>query len=103
MSHPSPLHLHSTPPGSEPSSSDSDSEHSDIFHNNDNNMSTTTALVDMKAGFPEDFSVWKKQRCQAMDPHNEHILQYVQDSVHQQTNEAHSSQQDEQRMRYRLL
>ena len=57
-SHPSPLHLHSTPPsppGSEPSSSVSDSEHSDIFLDDDDNMSTTTALVDVKAGLPEDF------------------------------------------------
>jgi len=53
MSHPSLLHPHSTPPGSEPSSSNSDL-HSDIFHDDD--MSTTTALVDVKAGLPEDFS-----------------------------------------------
>jgi len=55
MSHPSLLHPHSTPPGSEPSSSNSDL-HSDIFHNDGDNMSTTTPLVDIKAGLPEDFS-----------------------------------------------
>jgi len=57
---PSPLHPHSTlpgPPGSDPSSSDSDSEHTDIFIDNDDDMSTTTALVDVKAGLPEDFSI----------------------------------------------
>jgi len=31
------------------------SEHLDIFLNDDNDMSTTTALVDVKAGLPEDF------------------------------------------------
>ena len=56
---PSPLHPHSTPPGppgSDPLSSDSDSEHLDIFHDEDDDMSTTTALVDIKAGLPKDFS-----------------------------------------------
>ena len=56
---PSLLHPHSTPPGppdSDPSDSDSDSDHSDIFHDEDDDMSTTTALIDVKAGFPENFS-----------------------------------------------
>jgi len=56
---PSPLHLHSTPPGPpdpDPSNSDNGSEHSDIFLDKDNDMSTTTALVNIKAGLPEDFS-----------------------------------------------
>jgi len=45
------------PPGPNPSDSDHGSEHSDIFLDDDNdNMSTTTALVDVKAGLPEDFS-----------------------------------------------
>ena len=101
-SHPSLLHSHSTPPGSDPSSSDSDFEHTDIFHDdNDDDMSTTTALVDVKAGLPEDFS--GEWRCQAMNPRDEPILQYVQNPVHQQTDEAHSSQQDEQRMERWLL
>ena len=61
ISLPSPLHPHSTPPGppdpgSSDSSSDSDSEHNNIFLDEDDNMSTTTALVDVKAGLPEDFS-----------------------------------------------
>jgi len=56
---PSPLHPHSTPsgpPDPDPSDSDNESDQSDIFHDEDEDMSTTTALVDVKAGLPEDFS-----------------------------------------------
>jgi len=64
-SHPSPLQPHPTPPGPpglDPSGSDSDSDHSDIFHDEDDDMSTTTALIDVKAGLPEDFSRWSEDR-----------------------------------------
>jgi len=45
------------PPDLETSDSDHGSDHSDIFLDDDNDdMSTTTALVDVKAGLPEDFS-----------------------------------------------
>jgi len=45
------------PPDSDPSDSDHGSDHSDIFlDDNNDDMSTTTALVDVKAGLPEDFS-----------------------------------------------
>jgi len=45
------------PPDPDPSDSDHGSDHSDIFLDDDNDgMSTTTALVDIKAGLPEDFS-----------------------------------------------
>jgi len=45
------------PPDPDPSDSDHGSDHSDIFLDDDNDdMSTSTALVDIKAGLPEDFS-----------------------------------------------
>jgi len=44
------------PPNPNPSDSDHGLDHSDIFLDNDDDMSTTTALVDVKAGLPEDFS-----------------------------------------------
>jgi len=45
------------PPDPDLSDSDHGSDQSDIFLDDDNNdMSTTTALVDVKAGLPEDFS-----------------------------------------------
>jgi len=44
------------PPDPDPSNSDHGSEYSDIFLDDDEDMSTTPALVDIKAGLPEDFS-----------------------------------------------